>query len=75
MHSKQGAALYLWSHVGQADRKSKEMLASKNDVLHNIQCIANKELPYIYGVMLNKQTVKAKKCKPPRMTFYIIFNA
>ena len=43
--------------------------------LHNIQCIAKKELSYIYGVMFKKQTVKAKKYKPPRMTFYVISNA
>ena len=51
------------------------MYASKNDLLHNIQCIANKKLPYIYGVMIDRQTVKANKCEPTGITFYMIFNA
>ena len=47
----------------------------KDDCLHKIRYIASKELPYIYGVMFDSQTVKEKKCNPPRMNFYIIFNA
>ena len=57
------------------DSEREEIEAYKNDFLRNIQSIAKKELPLFYGFMFDRQTVKAKKCKSPRISFYIIFNA
>ena len=52
-----------------ADCEGKEIEASKNDFLRNIQSIAKGKLSYIYRVMFDRQTVVAKKCKPPRKVF------